>query len=173
MNDPVQPTDPSSPSESSPTQSFPTPPAQPYPTQPYPTRSFPPQSYPPQSYPPQSYPPPTAAQPYPQYAPYPPYQPQPFSAVPSPYRERPVTNAAPAAVAFGILALVVGWVPLVGILGIASGVVAIAFAVRALRLAALGYVSDRGLAIAGSVLASAGILAGLTVHLVILVYAVR
>jgi hypothetical protein len=189
-DEPDQPTHPPfpAPPQPYPTQPYPTQPHAPefyptqpqapefYPTQPqapefYPTQSYPPQSYPPQSYPTQSYPPqpryPAYPPPYQQYPPYPP--PQPVYSVPSPYAEKPVTNTGPAACAFGLMALLLGWVPVFGIVGITCGVAGIVFALRALELAKLGFVSDRGLAIAGLVLACAGLAVGVPVNLVFLI----
>ncbi|GAA1276606.1 hypothetical protein GCM10009609_44500 [Pseudonocardia aurantiaca] len=147
MTEPDEPTRPASPPQ--------------YPTQPYPSQPYPSQPYPAQSYPPQhpAYPPP--------HQQYPPYQlPQP---VYGPYPRKPVTNTGPAAFAFGFIALLLGWVPLFGIAGIACGVVGVVLALKALELAKLGFVSDRGLAIAGLVVACAGLTVGVVVHIVLLV----
>ena len=50
-----------------------------------------------------------------------------------------------------------GWVPCVGVVGIALGVLGLALGLKALRLAELIYLSDRGLAIPGVVLSCLGI----------------
>ena len=138
------------------------------PQQPHPASSWPP-------------PPPTGYQPYPQPHPatswppspptgYEPYlQPQPVYTVPSPVPQPPVTNTGPVGFAFGVLALMLGWIPLFGVAGIACGVVGLALCMKALRLAKHGFISDRGLAIAGVVCACAGLVLGLAINLTLLI----
>jgi hypothetical protein len=70
--------------------------------------------------------------------------------VPSPVPEPPATRAGHAAMAFGIVAFVLSWLPYVAVVGAAFGVAGVMFGLRALRLAGLGYMTDRGLASAGS-----------------------
>jgi hypothetical protein len=89
-----------------------------------------------------------------------PAQPVPVYAVPSPVSQAPVTNTGPVSFAFGMLAFLLGWIPLVGLIGTGLGVVGLVLGLKALRLAKLGFVSDRGLAIAGVVLSCVGIATG-------------
>jgi hypothetical protein len=96
-------------------------------------------------------------QPYPQYPPHPVY------AAPSPVPHPRTSSTGPASFACGLMAALLGWIPLVGIAGIALGVLGLALAMKALRLAKLGYLSDRGLAIAGVVLSCLGLALGVVV----------
>jgi hypothetical protein len=63
--------------------------------------------------------------------------------VPSPIPQAPVTNTGPVSFAFGMLAFLLGWIPLVGPIGAGLGVVGPVLGLTALRLAQLGFVSDR------------------------------
>jgi hypothetical protein len=63
--------------------------------------------------------------------------------VPSPIPQAPVTNTGPESFAFGMLAFLLGWIPLVGPIGAGLGVVGPVLGLTALRLAQLGFVSDR------------------------------
>lgn len=116
------------------------------------------QSHPASSWPPSA---PTGYRPY--------LQPQPVYTVPSPVPQAPVTSTGPVGFAFGVLALMLGWIPLFGIAGIACAVVGLALCMKALRLAKLGFISDRGLAIAGVVCACAGLVLGLAINLTLLI----
>lgn len=102
-------------------------------------------------------PPQTAYQAYPHYPQYPPH---PVYAVPSPVPHPRTSSTGPASFACGLMAALLGWIPLVGI---ALGVLGLALAMKALRLAKLGYLSDRGLAIAGVVLSCLGLALGVLV----------
>jgi hypothetical protein len=116
-----------------PAKSYPAPPGPgPYPVPPYPQYSQQPQ--------------------YPPYAAYPPYRQEPYP-MSQPYRRR---NSAtgPAAFAFGFLALVMSWVPFVGI---GFGIAGVLFAGKAMQLSRMGVAADRGLAIAGLALSIIGI----------------
>jgi hypothetical protein len=94
--------------------------------------------------------------------------PQPVYWVPSPVPELLATSAGHASMAFGLVALVLGWIPFVGVIGMTGGVAGLVFGLRALRLAGLGYVTDRGLAIAGIALSSVGLVAGVVINGVVL-----
>ncbi|WP_433295237.1 hypothetical protein ACQPZQ_12615 [Pseudonocardia sp. CA-142604] len=96
---------------------------------------------------------------HPPQSPYPAH-PVPVYAVPSPMQQAPVTNTGPISFAFGMLAFLLGWIPLVGLIGTALGVVGLVLGLKALRLAKIGFISDRGLAIAGVVLSCVGIAIG-------------
>jgi hypothetical protein len=71
-----------------------------------------------------------------------------------------VTDTGPVSFALGMLAFLLGWIPLVGPIGAGLGVLGLVLGMKALRLAELGFSSDRGLAIAGVVLSCVGIAAG-------------
>ena len=122
----------------------------------------PPPSWPPPGGYPPGYPPP--------HAPYGP-APQPVYSVPSPVPEPPATSAGHASMAFGVVAFVLGWIPFVGVVGLACGVAGLMFGLRAQRLAGLGYVTDRGLTIAGVALSCIGLVAGVVINGVVLVFA--
>lgn len=93
---------------------------------------------------------------HPPQSPYP-AQPVPVYAVPTPTPQAPVTNTGPVSFAFGMLAFLLGWIPLVGLIGAGLGVVGLVLGLKALRLVKIGFISDRGLAIAGVVLSCVGI----------------
>lgn len=91
----------------------------------------------------------------------------PVYAVPSPIPQLPVTNTKPVSFAFGMLAFLLRWIPLVGLIGAGLGVVGLVLGRKALRLAKLGFTSDRGLAIVGVVLSCVGIATGMVVSAVV------
>lgn len=63
----------------------------------------------------------------------------------------PSSTSAHASIAFGIVALVFSWVPLIGVI---LGAVGISLGMKAWRLADLGYDSQRGMGTAGIVLSA-------------------
>lgn len=95
--------------------------------------------------------PPPAGMPY-----WPMPAPQPQPAPP------PSSTSAHASVAFGIVALVFSWVPLLGAI---LGVVGISLGLKAWRLADAGYDSQRGVGTAGIVVSAVAIGIGLIVLL--------
>jgi hypothetical protein len=98
---------------------------------------------------------------HPPQSPYPAHPvPVPVYAVPPPIPQAPVTNTGPISFAFGMLAFLLGWIPLVGLIGTGLGVIGLVLGLKALRLAKIGFISDRGLAIAGVVLSCVGIATG-------------
>lgn len=80
----------------------------------------------------------------------------------------PTSASGHASIGVGIVAILLCWVPFLGIVGLALGVLGMTLAFRALRLRQLGYVADRGTAVAGLVLSTiAAVVAGV-MHLIIL-----
>ncbi|TRW45603.1 OB-fold protein [Georgenia yuyongxinii] len=90
-----------------------------------------------------------------QYVPQPPYPPQ-----------RPGSGMAIAAFVIGLVAFLLAWIPIINVVSIVGGIVAVVLGVIAIRKASRGEAGGKGLSIAALVLAALAIIGSILMNMV-------
>jgi len=97
-------------------------------------------------------------------APGQPYGQQPYGGPSFHGGQRPTSGLAIAALVVGAISLIIAWVPVINVVSIIGGIVAVVLGVVALRKVRQGTAGGKGLAIAGTVLGGVSLVAAIIVN---------
>lgn len=90
---------------------------------------------------------------------------QPYGGPGFPGDQRPSSGLAIAALVVGAISLIVAWVPVINVISIIGGIVAVVLGVVALRKVGRGAAGGKGMAIAGTVLGGVSLVAAIIVNI--------